>query len=575
MDISYGIKDAVMSLGLSPGVQTRIQCPECSEHRRKSREKTLSLKVESDHALYQCYHCNISGRVHLDSVASRSNGLNGTNIAKREIPETVELDESHLEWFGTRAINQETLSRCGVVASDVYLKTRGKKISCVGFPYKNPDGTIAAIKFRDSMKNFSQVGSANSLWRIEQFTGGDLVVCEGELDSLSYEQVGIFSTSVPNGAPSGTPSRKTGKYDYLWEGRDALANADRILIATDNDGPGHLLAEEIVRRLGRGKCWRVEFPSGCKDASDVLTKFGEDALRETIERATPWPVIGIRDASEFRERAVKLYEGGMDRGVSMGMPALDRIFRVTPQQLTVVTGVPGSGKSTFLTFLSVQLARLGWRSVAISFETPTEIHVLQLASCYLGKPFRGPNKMSKEELDTGLDWVQNNFTFLSESDTSISSVLDRAAISIMRHGARFLTIDPFNFLTLNDSSDNSVSQINQCLTSLKNFAVEHDVSVALVAHPVKIFRGPDGRMPQLDLYSISGSSGFANTSDSGLVVSRGEQLGESYVECVKSRYSWLGSLGGTVLELESETGVFTAPLLGGGNDQEAFDFDDF
>ena len=135
------------------------------------------------------------------------------------------------------------------MASDVYLKTRGKKISCVGFPYRNPDGTIVAIKFRDSMKNFSQAGSANSLWRIEQFTGGDLVICEGELDSLSYEQVGIFSTSVPNGAPSAISSRKTGKYDYLWEGRDALANADRILIATDNDGPGHLLAEEIVRRF--------------------------------------------------------------------------------------------------------------------------------------------------------------------------------------------------------------------------------------------------------------------------------------------------------------------------------------
>ena len=34
----------------------------------------------------------------------------------------------------------------------------------------------------------------------------------------------------------------------------------RIVIATDNDAPGDALAEELARRLGRERCWRVRWP---------------------------------------------------------------------------------------------------------------------------------------------------------------------------------------------------------------------------------------------------------------------------------------------------------------------------
>ena len=79
----------------------------------------------------------------------------------------------------------------------------------------------------------------------------------GEIDKLSLEEAGFRNVvSVPDGAPAKVkegalpkPDADT-KYSYLWECRAVLDQASRILVATDNDDPGHALAEELARRLG-------------------------------------------------------------------------------------------------------------------------------------------------------------------------------------------------------------------------------------------------------------------------------------------------------------------------------------
>lgn len=79
----------------------------------------------------------------------------------------------------------------------------------------------------------------------------------GEMDKLALEEAGFMNVvSVPDGAPAKVkeaavpaPDADT-KYSYLWNCRAVLDQATRILMATDNDPPGHALAEELARRLG-------------------------------------------------------------------------------------------------------------------------------------------------------------------------------------------------------------------------------------------------------------------------------------------------------------------------------------
>lgn len=569
----------------------RSKCPSCGPDRKKSSERTLSITVSDDHALYKCWHCDEQGRVNLNgrNKLGLDYELKPTNVVSISSshssvePENYDdVSQEYIDWFSSeRGISEETLKGSGVVSGSVWIRSKGREEHCVGFKYNHTDGSTA-VKWRDADKNFTQTGAAREMWGIEKFSEGDLVICEGEIDALSYREVGVYAVSVPTGAPSAPSSGiSSRKYDYLLSARDKIERADRIVIACDSDGPGVILAEEIVRRVGRGKCWVVSYEDGCKDANDVLVTLGAEALLNTLVRATPWPVTGIRDAKEFRETAMSLYENGMDRGISMGIPSLDKIYRVNPQTLTILTGIPGSGKSSWLTWMSVNLAsRTGWGSVVMSAETPTEVHVLQMASVYLGKPFEGQYKMSKNELEVALDWVQNNFTFLDTSDTSIDSVLDRAAVSIMRTGARIVQIDPYNFLTTSSSDGlESVMQINKLLVGLKKFAEDHDCAVILCAHPTKMYRSPDGSVPSPSGYDVAGSSAFFNIADAGLTVDRVDD-GASRLRCWKARFPWIGSVGECEMSFNHLNGNFSVDYGGSFRGKEtqkeaSEDFDDF
>ncbi|XP_020269964.1 primase homolog protein-like [Asparagus officinalis] len=66
------------------------------------------------------------------------------------------------------------------------------------------------------------------------------------------------------------------KFQYLWNCKEYLNKASRIILATDADAPGQALAEELARRLGKERCWRVTWPTKtgtgvCKDANEVLS----------------------------------------------------------------------------------------------------------------------------------------------------------------------------------------------------------------------------------------------------------------------------------------------------------------
>ena len=40
----------------------RMTCPACAKERRKKNSRTLSVTIEGDDVLYQCWHCDLSGR---------------------------------------------------------------------------------------------------------------------------------------------------------------------------------------------------------------------------------------------------------------------------------------------------------------------------------------------------------------------------------------------------------------------------------------------------------------------------------------------------------------------------------
>ena len=170
--------------------------------------------------------------------------------------------------------------------------------------------------------------------------------------------------SVPDGAPPVNSSDYSSKFDYLndpWLHAEKFNNVSRFVIAVDNDEPGAKLENELSRRLGKDKCYRVVWPEGCKDANDVLVKYGKTVLSECIEHAKPYPIMGTYDASNMSDSIDRLYEGDIEKGVSTGWGTVDPYYLVRPGAFTVVTGIPSSGKSNWLDAMMVNVAKNhGW-----------------------------------------------------------------------------------------------------------------------------------------------------------------------------------------------------------------------
>jgi hypothetical protein len=138
--------------------------------------------------------------------------------------------------------------------------------------------------------------------------------------------------AFPDGAPAkaaapGTPlpaPEDDRKYEYLWNCREYLDKASKFLLATDSDDPGQALAEELARRLGREKCWRVKWPitatGQVKDANEALTRVGKSGLREAVEGAEAFPIRGLFKFESFFDEIDDYYnlQLGDERGVSTG-----------------------------------------------------------------------------------------------------------------------------------------------------------------------------------------------------------------------------------------------------------------
>jgi twinkle protein len=102
---------------------------------------------------------------------------------------------------------------------------------------------------------------------------------------------------------------------------------------------------------------------------------GPEVLQECIAAAQPYPIAGLHNALDFAEDTVALYRDGRARGHSTGLPSVDELMTIRAGELSVVTGIPNSGKSEFVDQLAANLAhQYAWRFALCSFENPPAEH---------------------------------------------------------------------------------------------------------------------------------------------------------------------------------------------------------
>ncbi|XP_039169495.1 twinkle homolog protein, chloroplastic/mitochondrial-like [Eucalyptus grandis] len=411
----------------------------------------------------------------------------------------------------------------------------------------------------------------------------EIIIVEGEMDKLAMEEAGFRNcVSVPDGAPPSTsdkdlpPEGQDIKYQYLWNCKDYLKEASRIILATDGDKPGQALAEELARRLGRERCWRVKWPKKndseyFKDANEVLMYVGPGVLREVIDDAELYPIRGLFTFKDFFDEINGYYHRtlGYEFGVSTGWKSLNHLYNVVPGELTIVTGVPNSGKSEWIDALLCNINEsVGWKFALCSMENRVREHARKLLEKHIKKPFfdskygEPAERMGVEDFERGKRWLSDTFYLIRCEDDSLPSikwVLDLAKSAVLRHGVRGLVIDPYNELDhQRPSGQTETEYVSQMLTLIRRFAQHHSCHVWFVAHPRQLHNWV-GEPP--NLYDISGSAHFINKCDNGIVIHRNRDPEAGPVDqvqvCVrKVRNKVAGTIGDAFLNYNRVTGEF-------------------
>ena len=431
--IKYQIKD------LRSG-QHKRRCPACQDTRSTNkRDRPLSIRVTPSGVQYHCHHCGESGGWYTDSDWPDQTANPYQFKAYKEIivPEKVEKNELAANYLRERGISDDVVDNHVLLGEWSFA---GERKPAIGFPYRDNRGEIVSVKWRSAngMKQFSQQGVCEDFFNIENYkSGNDLLICEGEMDALSWMTAGvpegITVVSIPNGAP---PKVKDGKIDpaddrkfsYIYRSKSALDEAPRIILNTDNDGPGDALKTEILRRVGRAKMWTLSLDEH-KDAAEALESGGAEYLSSSLELASPIPEVGLHNASVFDQQYVDLYENGQAKGASTGIASLDKLTTIPTRMLTGVTGVPSSSKSDLVHQICMKRAKtMNCQAIYYSFDMSTRLHMAQLAQKFIGRPFfDGPTlKMTTEERDFAFQWINEHFLFMDyrrDGPSEISKIL--------------------------------------------------------------------------------------------------------------------------------------------------------
>jgi twinkle protein len=536
-------------IDISKVVGGKTLCPKCSHTRKHSKDRCLSVDINE--GLFNCHNCDFKGC---------AKDFKPQKVYTKPLPRLEKVSKKTIEFFEGRGVSNDTLLRFKVTEAKEWMPQFEKEVPCICFNYYRGE-ELVNIKFRGPKKSFKMAKDAELIfYNLNAIEGEGCIIVEGEMDCLTLHECGIYnSVSVPNGASKG--SQKLEYLDNCWQ---FFENKVKIVLAVDNDEAGTSLRDELARRLGKEKCFTVDYPEGCKDVNEVLLKFGKEAVQEVIATAKEIPLEGIISMEQMFPTIQEWYDHGYPKGAKARIENFDDYLTFVPGQLTMITGIPGHGKDEFANLIMANLARHeGWIWGICSFEETPQQTSTKLMEKYIGKSFdfrqEKSNRINQIEYERSLIFVDDHFKFMDTEniETDLISVLSLAEKMVRRFGIKGFCINPWNWLEhQRDSFMSETEYVSVALSKIIQFAKKFQVHIFLMAHPTKVQKSDKKKYDVPTLYSISGSANFFNKTHNGITVYRDVETVDIHVQKVKQ--SWLGKVGLCQFTYNTLTRQYTA-----------------
>lgn len=414
-------------------------------------------------------------------------------------------------YFEQRKISRETLD-----ALDVRQDSEGNAV----FNYYDTNDVLTMVKYKPSHK--IQHGQAKCWCQQNSDTApllfnmnrinvnSPLLICEGEPDCLSAIEAGFKNAvSVPLGSSN---------LHWIDENLEWLDQFESIIICADNDDAGVKMQKECVPRLGSWRTKVVDIPAipigntgrVTKDLNEILYVCGKDKVLELILDAKDSPVPSVADLSDVEPTE---YEDVDD--VTTGLKAIDdELMRLFFGTLTIVSGQPGSGKSSLLTQLACNSLDNDISTWLFSGELPNGVE-----KSWFNYIFAGPRNITDAISRRGNPYKKISTTTLAEInktykgrwhiyrddyDNTLDKLIASMTDTVRKYGARCLILDNFMCIDTETSEEELRSQTDT-IKKLIEFAKKYQVAVILVCHPRKMDAGTN-----VGIYDIAGTSNIVN-----------------------------------------------------------------
>jgi len=503
------------------------KCPACSDDRKPQNKNKKVFSFNADTGLGKCQNCQASFyRKNEDhKVYVRPAWEN-----KTDLPDKV------LEWFQSRNITSDTLRSMKVTAGTVWMPQVEKNVGAICFNYFR-DGQLINIKYRDRDKNFRLVKDAQKIfYNLDGIKDQkEIWIVEGEIDCLTMVQAGITNCcSVPAGG-----NKVNNNLDYLDSCWTYFEDVEKVYILTDKDAVGNQLGDELARRIGLERCNRVTLPDH-KDINEVLCAGFKVSREYLLSLSKPYPLLGVYEVGNFWDDLLHIRKNGFPKGWKPRAP-FGNYVTIHPGYTSIITGIPGHGKSEHLDQLLIELGiDYGLKGAYFSPENwPTSMHIIKLVEKTTGVNFW---ESKEAEINGVKDWLSEHVFWVYPDDGfNLENVLEHIRKAVLRHGINWYVIDPWNKLD-HQYTGAETKYISETLDKISNFNKKNSVHGFIVAHPTKMEKDKDGNYVVPNLYSISGSAHFFNKADCGWTVYK-KAPGQSDVHIQKVKFKYWGEVG--------------------------------
>lgn len=435
-------------------------------------------------------------------------------------PKEEDLDNDRTSvyaYLAQRGISKETAD---------YLDIRADKEGNMVFNYYDTNDVLTMVKYRPSHridkrlkqpKCWCQPGADTTplLYNINRInTNEPLIIAEGENDCAALIESGFHNAvSVPLGASN---------THWISENWDWLEQFSSIIICSDNDDPGIKLQKEAVYRLGSWRTKVVDIPLimtskkgrevRVKDVNEVLYYCGKEAVINLIANAKDTPVPSVVDFSDVKEVDLSDIDG-----CSTEIQPIDKeVMRLFYGSLTILSGTPGSGKTSFLCQLIAHAMDRDNNVWLFSRELPDWMNKNWIEYILAGRrniieyetnnhaKYYKVNPESKQKMS---EFYRDKLRIYRDEYPNTAEEIKTSMIdSVRKYGSKLCIIDNLMTVDLGADSNNMNEKQTEFVNWLIQFAMKYNVAVVLVCHPRKLQTG----VTNVGMYDISGSSNIIN-----------------------------------------------------------------